>query len=324
VTSDKHRPKSIKAVLLASLAIMAVSWVGAACGNEDDPADPTAIPVEHTIEIDGSSTVLLINRQVAEKYVDETPNVLIQLRSSGTGRGFQRFVEGGVDIVGASRAIEEAEAQLAADNGVEYFELKVAIDGIAIIAHRDNRVIHCLTVDELKRIWRPGSLLYLWSDIRPEWPSTGLDLVGPEMGSGTLDHLTTEIVGELRASRYDYESHTNQTALAQSVADNADALGYISYGHYLENRKGLRLVTVDAGQGCIAPTFGTLEEGKYEPLSRPLYIYVSKSGLKKPEVREFVEFYLEHAERLSAQAGFFPLPVAEYIDSLEEIGMSPE
>lgn len=291
----------------------------AACGGGSAAEDAESPALSYVIEIDGSATVLGITETAAEEYTEDNPDAHFVLQGLGTTQGFEKFLSSEVDVIGASRRITEEESQLADENGIEYVELIVAMDGIAVVAHRDNRVISCLTVEELKKIWRPGSLLYQWNDIRPQWPEIPLNLYGPRIGSGTSDYLTGEIVGEVKASRYDYTYDGTQKSLADRISKDTNSLGYLSYGFYLELKHLLRLVAVDAGEGCVSPTYATIADGRYSPLSRPLYLYASEKGMARQEYRAFLKFYMENGYDFAARSGYSPLAHEEYRDNLVKL-----
>jgi phosphate transport system substrate-binding protein len=279
-----------------------------ACGGSGGAGSLTG-----RIEIDGSSTVYPISEAVAEEFSTATGGgVQVNVAFSGTGGGFKRFCAGETDISDASRPITEGERALCAENGIAYLELKVALDGLAVAVNPGNDFVQCLTVAELKRIWEPGSTVRRWSEVRPEWPAEPIKLYGAGTNSGTFDYFTEAIVGEARASRPDYTASEDDNVLVQGVEGDHYALGYFGYAYYYENRTRVRAVQVDGGGGCVAPTPETVTSGRYAPLSRPLLIYVATASLTRPEVREFVTFYLEHAVELVPQVGYVPLGAAEY------------
>ena len=271
-----------------------------------------------TVQVDGSSTVLPITEAVAEEFRLQVPgDVQVLVARSGTGGGFKRFCSGETDISNASRPITETELQQCQQAGVEPVELAVAWDGLAVLVHMDNDFAQCLTVDELKRIWEPGSTVRNWSEVRPSLPAQEIKLYGPGTNSGTFDYFTEEISGEAGASRSDYTASEDDNVLVQGVAGDPYSLGYFGFAYYVENQDKLRLVAVDAGQGCVTPTPETIEGGQYSPLSRPLFIYVKKASLQRPAVREFVEFYLDSAPEIAAQVGYVPLSAERYQQTQE-------
>ncbi len=272
------------------------------------------------IEADGSSTVYPITEAVAEEFSAETRGAIrVTVGFSGTGGGFKRFCTGETEISNASRAISPAERELCAQNGVDILELPVAIDGLAVVVNPQNELVQCLTVEELRRIWQPGSQVARWSDIRPGLPDEPVKLYGPGTNSGTFDYFTHAIVGEERASRSDYTASEDDNVLVQGVEGDRAALGYFGYAYYAENADRLRVVAVDDGAGCVTPSPETVRGGQYTPLSRPLFIYVNRAALDRPEVEQFVRYYMEHAAELVPQVGYVPLEEARYRENVQRI-----
>lgn len=288
-----------------------------ACGGaEETPAAPAqaapATAFSGTIEIDGSSTVFPVSEAVAEEFHKIHSDVRVNVGVSGTGGGFKRFTAGEIDISDASRLIKDSEAEVAEKNGIEYYPLRVAMDGMSVMVSPDNDFVECLTTDQLKMIWEPGSAVSLWSDVNPSWPSKDIALYGPDTDSGTFDYFTEEIMGEAQLSRPDYTASADDNVLVQGIAGGKYSLGYFGFSYYQENMDKLKLVAVDSGNGCVLPTSESIENGTYAPLSRPLFIYVNKQSMERPEVIEFVEFYLEHAAELAQEVGYIKLGDAEY------------
>ena len=275
-------------------------------------AAPAAMALSGTIEIDGSSTVFPVSEAVAEEFRKVHPDVRVNVGVSGTGGGFKRFTAGETDISDASRPIKDAEAQSAADNGIEYYPLRVAMDGMSVLVNPANDFVECLTTDQLKAIWEPSSSVQKWSDIDPSWPSNDIVLYGPDTDSGTFDYFTEEIMGEAQLSRPDYTASADDNVLVQGIAGGRYSLGYFGYAYYAENQDKIKLVAVDSGNGCVTPTAETIENGTYSPLARPLFIYVSKQSMQRPEVKTFVEFYLDNAAELATEVGYIRLGEAEY------------
>ena len=276
------------------------------------PAATTA-KLSGTIEIDGSSTVFPVSEAVAEEFHKIHPDVRVNVGVSGTGGGFKRFTVGETDISDASRPIKDSEAQAAADNRFEYYSLRVALDGLSVLVSPENDFVECLTTDQLKMIWEPGSTVTNWSDVDPSWPSSEIALYGPDTDSGTFDYFTEEIMGEAQLSRPDYTASADDNVLVRGIAGGKYSLGYFGYAYYQENQDKLNLVAVDSGNGCVQPTSETIENGSYAPLSRPLFIYVSKASMERPEVKAFVEFYLDNAAELAQEVGYIRLDETEYV-----------
>ncbi len=291
-----------------------------ACSGSDDAetSSPASAPasLNGTIEIDGSSTVYPISEAVAEEFNKIHPNVRVNVGVSGTGGGFKRFSVGETDISDASRAIRDSEHEASVANGVEYYELRVGTDGLSVIVSTANDFLDCLTVDELKMIWEPGSTVNNWNQVRPGFPDRPLRLYGPDTDSGTFDFFTDEINGEPQASRSDYTASADDNILVQGIGGDRNALGYFGYAYYAENTDKLKPVSVDDGEGCVTPTPDTILSGEYKPLTRPLFIYVNKESLARPEVKAFVEFYMEHGETLTREVGYVPVPPDAYTDNL--------
>lgn len=264
------------------------------------------------IEVDGSSTVFPITEAVAEEFRKQNNDVQISVGVSGTGGGFKRFTAGETDISNASRPIKESEIETAKSAGIEYTELKVAIDGLALIVHKDNRFLSCLTTDQLKQIWQPDSNIKSWQQVNPDWPNQPIKLYGPGTDSGTFDYFTEVINGKAGASRADYTASEDDNVLVQGVAGDQYSLGYFGYAYYAENMDKLKVLAIDAGKGCVAPSDQTIEQGTYTPLSRPIYIYVKNKALSRPEMSAFVKYYLDHASTLVKEVGYIPLPSEAY------------
>ena len=267
------------------------------------------------IQIDGSSTVYPITEAVAEEFRAQTPGVRVTVGVSGTGGGFQQFVQGDTDINDASRKIQPSEAKKAEKNGVEYIRLSVAYDGLAVVVNPQNDWVDYLTVEELRKIWQPSAQdkVTRWSDIRKEWPDEELTLFGPGVASGTYDYFTKVIVGKSGASRGDFTSSEDDNVLVQGVSSDKSALGFFGLAYYEENKKRLKLVPIENEKGeIVKPGIKTVSNNTYTPLSRPLYIYVRKEAAQKGHVQKFVSFYLDNAPELAKQVGYVPMPDSAY------------
>jgi phosphate transport system substrate-binding protein len=287
----------------------------AGCGGEAAEGGLTG-----AVEIDGSSTVYPITEAVAEEFMLETGgDVRVTVGVSGTGGGFKRFCAGETAISNASRPIKESELEACKQAGIEPVELPVAWDGQAVVVNSGNDFVQCLTTEELRRIWEPGSTVQTWSDVRPEWPDEPIALYGPGTSSGTFDYFTETIMGEEDASRADYTASEDDNVLVQGVAGDPNALGYFGYAYFAENQDKLNIVAVDSGNGCVTPTVETIESGEYAPLSHPLFIYVDRAELERPAVRRFVEFYLQAAPELAAQVGYVPLSETRYQETYDRL-----
>ncbi|WP_419949939.1 PstS family phosphate ABC transporter substrate-binding protein [Candidatus Palauibacter sp.] len=267
------------------------------------------------IELDGSSTVFPISQAMAEEFqIAHGRAIRVSVGVSGTGGGFQRFCNGETDISNASRPINESEAAACAREGIAPLELQIAWDGLTVVAHPTNDWVGCVTADELRRVWEPGSRLGRWSQIRPEWPDQELKLYGPDTDSGTFDYFTAAVVGEEGASRSDYTASADDNVLVAGVSGDPGALGYFGYAYFEENQNDLQALEVDGGDGCVAPSRQTILDGSYTPLARPMYIYVRRDALDRPEVRAFLGFYMDHAAALIPETGYIPLAPAAYAE----------
>ena len=271
------------------------------------------------VKIDGSSTVFPITEAVAEEFGKEQPRVRVTVGVSGTGGGFKKFSAGEIDINDASRAIKASEIKIAQKNKVEYIELPVAYDGISVVINPKNDWVDYLSVSELKRIWQPGSTVKTWKDVRPEWPDRKIRLYGPGTASGTFDYFTKAINGKSQASRSEFTKSEDDNVLVQGVSGDRDALGYFGFAYYIENKNKLGVVPIKQGKSAVIPTETTINDGSYSPLSRPIFIYIRKSALKRPEVFEFTKFYLENAAVLAKEVGYVALPNSQYLDGLNKI-----
>ncbi|UCC47854.1 MAG: PstS family phosphate ABC transporter substrate-binding protein [Gemmatimonadota bacterium] len=302
----------------ALLAVPALVAALAACGGGESRIESEAA-LTGTVRIDGSSTVFPVSEAVAEEFQIENRAVRVTVGISGTGGGFKKFCAGETDISDASRPIKDSEMEMCAANGIEPIELTVAYDGLAVMVNPQNDFASCMTVDELKRIWEPGSRVSTWRDVRPEWPAEEIVLYGPGTDSGTFDYFTEAIVGEEDFSRPDFTASEDDNVLVQGIAGDKYALGYFGYAYYAENTDKLKLVGIDAGEGCVTPNPESVQSGEYQPLSRPLYVYVSKSALERPEVTAFVRYYLSSASELVPQVGYVALDAQRYQTAISEI-----
>lgn len=270
------------------------------------------------IKIDGSSTVFPITQAVAEEF-GKKAKARVMVGVSGTGGGFKKFCRSETVITGASRPIKESERKLCADKGIEFIELPVSYDGIAVVVHKSNHFVDHLTVAELEAIWQPEAKgkVTNWSKVRTGFPDKRLTLFGPGVDSGTYDYFTKAIVGTEHSSRGDFTSSEDDNVLVKGVATDKGALGFFGYAYYAENKKKLKIVPIedgkdDNGKGPIVPTLETVANGTYQPLSRPIFIYVSVEGADRPEVNSFVEYYLTEGRKLVEEVGYIPLPDKAY------------
>ena len=272
------------------------------------------------IIIDGSSTVFPITEAVAEEFRMIYPDVEVPIGVSGTGGGFKKFVIMETDINDASRPIKDAEAAEAAANGVEFVEFTIAYDGLSVLVNIENDFVDSLTMEELNMIWKADSTVMTWQDVRPEWPAETIKLYGAGTDSGTFDYFTEEVNGETGSIRTDFTPSEDDNVLVQGIAGDKYALGFFGYAYYIENTDKLKAVKIDSGNGPVEPTFDTIKDGSYAPLSRPLFLYVTKEALAKEHVRAFITYYLTEGTALIAEVGYVPLEDARYAEELAKLG----
>ena len=298
IVTKFHTRSITLGVLINIFAILIFIIPGCSSANSDSNTEDED-KLGGSVEVDGSSTVYPVSEAVAEEFNKLYPNVRVNVGLSGSGGGFKRFVNGETDISDASRPIRENEAAEAEENGIHYVELRIGTDGLSVIVNNDNDFVDCLTTDELKQIWEPGSELDNWSQVRKGFPDQRLRLYGPDTDSGTFDYFTEELMGEAQLSRADYTASADDNVLVQGVSGDKGAMGYFGYAYYIENKEKLKLVAIDSGSGCVLPSLSTIPSGEYSPLSRPLFIYVNKAKLENPQVKAFVDFYMEHGPELT-------------------------
>jgi len=313
------------------MAMVSLLLVGMACSEDDsvsstsNPATLNGIPLtgekkndlQGTVEIDGSGTVYPISEAVAEEFNKEYSDVRVNVGVSGTGGGFKRFTIGETDISDASRPIRNPkETTIAAENAINYVELRLGTDGLSVMVSPKNNFLECITTDELKKIWEPGSTINNWSEVRPGFPDQKMRLYGPDTDSGTFDYFTEEIMGEAQLSRADYTASADDNVLVQGIAGDKGSLGYFGYAYYQENQDKLKLIAVDSGTGCIKPSLITIPSGEYSPLSRLLFIYVNTDNYKNSlAVKKFVDFYMIHGPKLTNEVGYVSSDSSVYIDN---------
>ncbi|WP_018462175.1 PstS family phosphate ABC transporter substrate-binding protein [Thermus oshimai] len=265
------------------------------------------------IRADGSSTVYPITQAVAEEFTARNPNVKVTVAFSGTGGGFKKFCRGETDIQDASRPIKKEELEECTKNGIRFLELPVAYDALTLIIHPQNTFAACMKTSEIKAIWEPNSRVRTWRDVRPTWPNERIQLFGAGTDSGTFDYFTEAIMGKAGAIRTDYQPTEDDNVTIRGVAGNRYALGFLGVAYYEENKDKVKAVAVDNGKGCVLPTRENVLNGTYQPLSRPLFIYVSLKSLERKEVQDFVEFYLSaQARRAIRSTGYIELPSDAY------------
>lgn len=278
------------------------------------------------VKVDGSSTVFPITEAVSEEFQMDRANkgIMVTVGISGTGGGFKKFCRSEIDVTNASRPIKSTEIALCGKNGVEYLELPIAFDGIAIIVNKSNSFLKEITVDELKKMWSPEAQrkVLKWSDVNPAWPSTPLRLFGPGVDSGTFDYFTKAINGEEGASRGDFTATEDDNVIVQGVSTDKSALGFLGLAYYEENKNKLKVVPVVATKGvnkgkAVEPNLETVRDNIYTPLSRPIFIYASVKASQKPEVDKFMKYYLKMAGELAEEVGYIPLSETEHGKTLK-------
>lgn len=314
---------SIGKVLSRVVSIAAFSVLAISCSqdesNSESNLDASSASLTGVVSIDGSSTVFPISEAVAEEFLAVEPRVRVTVGVSGTGGGFKKFLAGETDINDASRPIKPSEIAKAEAGGIEYLEIPVAYDGLSVVVNKNNTWVESMTIAELQMIWQPGSTVDSWDDVRPEWPAQPLRLYGPGTDSGTFDYFTEVVNGDSGLSRPDYTASEDDNILVQGISGDESALGFFGFAYYIANQDKLKLVSIDGGSGPVLPSPITINNGTYAPLSRPIFIYLSQSAAAKPEVKAFVEFYLDNAAILAAEVGYVALPSSEYSRSKSQV-----
>jgi phosphate transport system substrate-binding protein len=277
-----------------------------------------------TVKIDGSSTVYPVTEAVAEEFQKaKKGKIRVTVGISGTGGGFKKFCRGETDISDASRPILKKEMDLCKQNGIQYMEMPVAFDALTVVINPKNTWIKSMTVAELKKIWEPAAQgkITSWKQVNASWPDAPLKLFGAGADSGTFDYFTEAVNGKSKASRGDFTASEDDNVLVQGVSRDVNALGFFGYAYYVENRDKLKAVPIveKAGKPAVSPDMKTVLDGSYQPLARPIFIYVNAKSAQKPEVREFVEYYNKHGAKLSREVKYVPLPDKAYTHNLETL-----
>jgi len=302
--------------------LLFVSLLLGSCSGQDESQEAGATDsgaLSGVVSLDGSSTVYPISEAVAEEFLTVAPRVRVTVGVSGTGGGFKKFLAQETDINDASRPIKSSEMLEAEASGIEYLEIPVAYDGLSVVISSNNDFVDYLTVQELQLIWQPGSTVDSWDDIRPQWPSEPLRLYGPGTDSGTFDYFTETINGESGASRPDYTASEDDNVLVQGISGDEYALGFFGFAYYVENMDKLKVVPIDGGNGPVIPTETTINNGTYSPLSRPVFIYLNAASMARPEVKAFVDFYIENAGVLASEVGYIALPDDLYQQAKDKV-----
>ncbi|MFM2435462.1 MAG: hypothetical protein RL063_1443, partial [Pseudomonadota bacterium] len=273
-----------------------------------------ASAADKVIAIDGSSTVYPITEAMAEEF-QKIQKVKVTVGESGTGGGFKKFCRGETDISDASRPIAQKEMDACKEAGIQYIELPIAYDALTVVVNSKNDWVKSLTVDELKSIWKPGSSVKNWKQVNSTYPDKAMGLFGPGTASGTFDYFTEAVNGKAKSSRTDYTPSEDDNVLVQGVSGNVGGMAYFGYAYYEANKDKLRAIPIIAKDGApaVMPSPEAVKDGTYQPLSRPLFIYVNATAAAfKPEVKAFVNFYLENAPKLVAEVKYVPLPAEDY------------
>jgi phosphate transport system substrate-binding protein len=279
-------------------------------------AIPHAASAQSVVKVDGSSTVFPIAEAVAEEFqISKRGKIRVTVGIAGTGGGFKRFCRGETDISNASRPILKEEMEACRAAGIKYMELPVAFDALTVVVNPANNWVKTLTVADLKKMWEPGaqSRITKWNQVRSEWPAQPIMLFGPGADSGTFDYFTEAVNGKAKASRGDYTASEDDNTLVQGVENNKNGLGYFGYAYYVAHKDRMRAVPIDNGKGkTITPSLEAVIDGSYQPLSRPLFIYVRDTAAQRAEVREFIQFMLTDGAKLVKEVGYVPLPDQAY------------
>jgi phosphate transport system substrate-binding protein len=309
------------AVLLVAICAILSSACGRGATNTSSGSGESTV-----IKVDGSSTVFPITEAVAEEFQREKQGgVQVTVGISGTGGGFKKFARGEIDVADASRPILAEEMAQARANGIEFLELPIAFDAITVVVNPQNTWVDYMTVAELKKIWEPGAQgkITHWNQIRPQWPNEKIALFGAGADSGTFDYFTEAIVGKAKASRGDYTASEDDNVLVQGVEGNKYALGYIPYAYFAPHSSRMKAVSIEweknKVKGPVPPNPENVLAGTYNPLSRPLFIYVSRKSMDKPHVKEFVDFYLKNVSTLAKEVKYLPLPDTAYQMATERV-----
>ena len=306
-----------KKVTSFALLLCAVIFVG--CSGRPATNGPSSGASSGLVKVDGSSTLFPVTEAVAEEFQkSQGGKMRVTVGISGTGGGFKKFTRGEIDVVNASRPILSEEMELAKTNGVEFIELPVAFDALTVVVHPQNNWVNSLTVEELKKAWEPDAQgkVMNWNQIRPDFPNDKMVLFGAGADSGTFDYFTEAIVGKAKSSRGDYTGSEDDNTLVQGIEGNKFALGYIPFAYYEPHKDRMKAVSIQWDKNKVkepvAPSLENVIAGTYNPLSRPLFIYVNVASLARPEVKAFVDFYLENAGKLAKEVKYLPLPTEAY------------
>ncbi|WP_282685786.1 MULTISPECIES: PstS family phosphate ABC transporter substrate-binding protein [unclassified Streptomyces] len=302
ISTSLRRAKAPLA-LTAAVMLAASACGGADAGSGGEGGDK----LSGTVKVDGSSTVAPLSTVAAQLFQQANPGVKVTVGTSGTGGGFEKFCAGETDISNASREIKDEEKALCEKKGVKFEQFSVANDGLSVVVSKDNDFVECLTMEQLKKIWEPGSKVNNWNQVDPKFPNQKMDLFGAGTDSGTFDYFTDAVNGEEGASRTDYNPSEDDNVTVRGVSGSKGGIGYFGLSYFEENKDKLKALKIDGGDGCVAPSVETVQNGTYTPLGRPLFIYPKASSLEKPEAEAFVEYYVENSAEIAEKAQFVPL-----------------
>ena len=294
--------------LVGAVALLSAAVAGAGAAK---PAGPAAAEVSGRITADGSSTVGPYVSAAAEGFRRANRGANVTVGISGTGGGFERFCRGEIDLSNASRPIRYSEAAKCQANGVRYIQFLIANDGLSVVVSKSNTWANCVTVDELKKIWDRGSKVDNWNQVRSSYPSRAMKLYGPGTDSGTFDFFTEVINGRAKQSRSDYSASEDDNVLVRGVEGDAGAMAYFGYSYYIENKDKLKVLRVDSGGGCVAPSIASVQNRTYKPLARPLYVYVKRTEFKRAVVAAFIRYIILNEAKIATASDFIPLTKAQ-------------
>jgi len=301
---------------------LATALVAAACGGTDEPSGGGTTALSGDIVIDGSSTVAPITEAIAEEFRKEQSGVQVTVGTSGTGGGFTKFCNGETDISDASRAINDEEKTACTGKSIKYQEFRVGLDGLAVVSSAQNQFVDTLNYGQLAKIFEEGGAK-TWNQVDPSFPNEKIAIFAPDTESGTYDFFNEQVLGDPaeggKKPRSDYTASSDDNTLVQGIEGEANSWGYFGFAYYQNNKEGLKIIKVaEEGTTGIEPTAETIESGDY-PLSRPLYIYVKEDALKRPEVQQFVKFYLEQTPQLITDVGYVAAPQEDYAQGLSKL-----
>ncbi|MEY4187450.1 MAG: PstS family phosphate ABC transporter substrate-binding protein [Planctomycetaceae bacterium] len=305
---------AFSAFLSAGCSVESVDAPAAKTGGETAGATESAAGGEKRIQVDGSSTVAKVAAAVQEEFTKKFADTKVALKVTGTGTGFKEMIAGRIDIANASRPVKDSEKADCEKAGIELVELKIALDGLTVCVNRENDWLDTITVAQLKKIWAPGSTVKTWKDVDPAWPDVPLALFGPGEESGTFDYFTEVINGKEDQITENYSASADDNVTITGIAGEKGGMGFFGCAYYFSNRdkvKVLKISATDSVADGIEPTVETVRSGAYKPLSRPLFIYVKKSSLAKPEVLDFAKYFLNEGQSQVSTVGYVPLEEAE-------------